>query len=99
MGGKSKTKPARVVNTARMTQERMKLAPPSENKAKQGLEQGDAEPTFTLRARDSLAADTVRLWARTAEVRGAPAAKVKAAMAKAAEMEAWGKKHGTKEPD
>ena len=66
---------------------------------KRELEQDDTEPTFTLRARDNLAADTVRLWARTAQVRGVPAAKVKAAMAKADEMEKWGKKHGTKEPD
>lgn len=36
----------------------------------------DDEPLFVLRAQDNMAADTVRLWARTAKTRGVNQEKV-----------------------
>ncbi len=50
---------------------------------------GDNEPTFTLRARDPLAADIVDAWADQAEQAGVPAKKVAEARAVAALMRAY----------
>jgi len=49
----------------------------------------DDEPVFVLRAQDRLAPMTVRHWARLAEMKGAPAEKVREARVLAEAMEAW----------
>lgn len=59
------------------------------------LERGDlpaAEPLFTLRARDRLAAHTVKMWAAMAQINGVAPAKVKEAWDLAEQMERWPEK-------
>lgn len=59
----------------------------------------DDEPVFVLRARDSIAADLVRIWAFRAQTLGAPSAKVREAFDLADQMDKWGRENGTKVPD
>lgn len=50
---------------------------------------GIDEPVFILRGRDSLAANTVLLWAQLAEVNGVGEQKVCDALKVAADMREW----------
>lgn len=56
------------------------------------------EPVFVLRAQDELAPGVVQAWAIQAAERGSGVERVGSAMAKAAEMLAWQKKHGCRVP-
>jgi len=55
----------------------------------------DGEPVFILRAKDRYAPEVVRYWAEN--VGDGPMAEQASRIAD--EMEAWGREHGTKEPD
>lgn len=59
----------------------------------------DDEPIFVLRAKDKLAPLVVRTWVHLATAEGTPHGKVAEALECAAQMEAWGRVHGSKVPD
>ena len=60
---------------------------------------GEDEPVFLLRAKDSLAADTARDWARRARAAGATDDTVSCAYMQADRIQLWGLQHGCKVPD
>jgi hypothetical protein len=57
------------------------------------------EPTFVLRAQDSIAPEIVREWAFRAARDGAPREKIVAARKIADDMEDWQLEHHRKVPD
>ena len=57
------------------------------------------EPVFLLRAKDQVAASTVRTWAHQHRLNGGSDLVYVMVMRHADLMEAWGQKHGTKLAD
>jgi hypothetical protein len=59
----------------------------------------DDEPVFTLRAKDVVAADSVRHWADLAEAAGAGSEHMACVRDWADQMDAWRERNGGKVPD